>query len=38
VQAEVERTFLTYASRFGLTSSDRASIKVAGADTSKGAG
>ncbi|OXM63134.1 phage terminase small subunit P27 family [Amycolatopsis vastitatis] len=40
VQAEAERTFLTYASRFGLTPSDRASIKVevSDADTSKGAG
>jgi P27 family predicted phage terminase small subunit len=40
VQAEAERTFLTYASRFGLTPSDRASIKVevSDADTSKSAG
>ena len=40
VQAEAERTFLTCASRFGLTPSDRASIKVevSDADTSKGAG
>ncbi|KOX21247.1 terminase [Saccharothrix sp. NRRL B-16348] len=28
VQAEAERTFLTYAARFGLTPSDRQSIKV----------
>ncbi|MCS7484667.1 phage terminase small subunit P27 family [Umezawaea endophytica] len=28
VQAEAERTFLTYAARFGLTPSDRQAIKV----------
>ncbi|MCU1680848.1 MAG: phage terminase, small subunit, family [Amycolatopsis sp.] len=28
IQAEAERTFLTFASRFGLTPSDRQSIKV----------
>ncbi|MFD8494253.1 phage terminase small subunit P27 family [Amycolatopsis sp. NPDC059657] len=40
VQAEAERTFLTYAARFGLTPSDRQSIKVevGDGDTSQGAG
>lgn len=40
VQAEAERTFLTYAARFGLTPSDRQSIKVEvrDGDTSQGAG
>jgi P27 family predicted phage terminase small subunit len=40
VQAEAERTFLTYAARFGLTPSDRQSIKVevGGGDQNQGAG
>jgi P27 family predicted phage terminase small subunit len=40
VQSEAERTFLTYAARFGLTPSDRQSIKVevGGGDHTQGAG
>lgn len=40
VQAEAERTFLSYASRFGLTPSDRQSIKVevSRGDQGQGAG
>lgn len=40
VQAEAERMFLTYAARFGLTPSDRQSIKVevGGGDQNQGAG
>ena len=40
VQAEAERTFLTYAARFGLTLSDRQSIKieVGRGDQNQGAG
>ncbi|WP_158885061.1 phage terminase small subunit P27 family [Amycolatopsis anabasis] len=41
VQADAERVFLTYAARFGLTPSDRQSIKTevsADGDTSGGAG
>jgi P27 family predicted phage terminase small subunit len=39
VQAEAERTFLTYAARFGLTPSDRQSIKIeVGGGQNQGAG